>query len=160
MATQSGNDGLVKIGTGTVAEIRSWAIAREAGTVESTVMGDTSKQFKALQRGWEASIEAYWNEEDAADAVTLFLLGEPDYVLGEAADLFGEEGELLPSGQAALTPGRRVWLHLYPGGAGTGDAEYSGDGVVAALDVKGSHDGMVEASIKVRGSAALSRREL
>ena len=160
MTTQRGNDGLVKVGAGTVAEIRSWSIGREAVTVESTVMGDEAKTFKSAQKGWEAGLEVFFNEDDDAFAITLFLLGENDDVLGESTDRFGEDGEALPSGQAALTPGRRVWLHLYPGGAGSGDVEYSGDGIVAGFELKAVHDGMVEASIRVRGSAALSRREI
>ncbi len=60
------------------------------------------------------------------------------------------------SGQGALSIGSEVTLNFYPEGADSGDTYYSGSAIVTGVTRSGSHDGMVEASISVQGSGALT----
>tara|TARA_R100000734_G_C3306751_1_gene97253 strand:- start:364 stop:753 length:390 start_codon:yes stop_codon:yes gene_type:complete len=61
------------------------------------------------------------------------------------------------SGQGALTVGSSVTLNVYPEGADSGDTYYSGTALVTGVSRSGSFDGMVEASISVQGSGALTQ---
>jgi hypothetical protein len=60
------------------------------------------------------------------------------------------------SGQGALSVGSEVTLNFYPEGADSGDTYYTGTAIVTGVTRTGSHDGMVEASISVQGSGALT----
>ena len=71
MAIATGNSGIVKLVTdggtlATVAEVRSFTINEEAGTVDSTSMGATSRTFLATQKTGSVSLECYWDSTDAA----------------------------------------------------------------------------------------------
>lgn len=126
MATHIGNEGTVKIGANTVAEIRSWSLSQSSDTVEDTTMGDTDKTFLATQKSWEAGAEVFWDETDT-------------------------------NGQQACTVGSSVTLNLYPEGASGGDTYYGGGAIVTGLELKGTHNGMVEASLKFQGSGAITK---
>ena len=59
-------------------------------------------------------------------------------------------------GQVALAVGSTVVLSLYPEGADAGDTYYSGSAIVTGVSLASSFDGMVERSITVQGSGALT----
>ena len=59
-------------------------------------------------------------------------------------------------GQVALAVGSTVVLSLYPEGAEAGDTYYSGSAIVTGVSLASSFDGMVERSITVQGSGALT----
>jgi predicted secreted protein len=69
-------------------------------------------------------------------------------------DCFWDETD--SSGQGALTIGASVTLGLYPEGGGTGATYYSGTALVTGVSRTASFDGMVEASISVQGTGALT----
>ena len=69
-------------------------------------------------------------------------------------DCFWDETDT--TGQGALTIGASVTLALYPEGDGTGGTYYSGTALVTGVSRTASFDGMVEASISVQGSGALT----
>jgi hypothetical protein len=80
MATFKGNDGVVLIGTDVMAEVISFSVDETADTIEDTVMGDTSKTYKASFTDFTATVEAYFDDTDTAqqavtagDSVTLKL---------------------------------------------------------------------------------------
>jgi hypothetical protein len=64
MANHVGNEGVVKVGSNTVAEVRSFSITSSADTVEDTVMGDTWKTHQVTQNSWTAEVTAFWDETD------------------------------------------------------------------------------------------------
>lgn len=96
MANHSGSEGLVKIGSSTVGELRSYSISETAGTIEDTTLTDTAKTYKAGQTTWSGSCDAFWDESDAGQtaitagaSVTLNFYPEGDttgdtYASGEA----------------------------------------------------------------------------
>ena len=69
-------------------------------------------------------------------------------------DVFWDETDT--NGQVALGVGSNVTLALYPEGDGAGDTYYSGTANVTGVSISTSVDGMVEASITVEGSGALT----
>lgn len=64
MATHKGSEGVVKVGSNTVAEVRDWSITISADTVEDTIMGDSARTYKASLTSASGSISAYWDETD------------------------------------------------------------------------------------------------
>lgn len=69
-------------------------------------------------------------------------------------DCFWDETDT--TGQGALTIGASVTLALYPEGEAVGDTYYSGTALVTGVSRTASFDGMVEASISVQGTGALT----
>ena len=64
MANHTGVDGVVKVGTNTVAEVRDWSVNETADTIEDTTMNDTSKTFQSGLKSWNGSLNAFWDETD------------------------------------------------------------------------------------------------
>ena len=60
------------------------------------------------------------------------------------------------SGQGALTVGAEVTLNFYPEGATSGDTYYGGTAIVTGRTINSSFDGLVEASLTLQGSGALT----
>jgi hypothetical protein len=124
MATHTGSEGTIKIGSDTVGEIRSYSISETADTIEDTTMGDSSRTYKTGLKSFSGSVDVFWDETDA--------------------------------GQTALSVGSSVTFNVYPEGATTGDKYFTGTALVTGLTVNGSSDGMVEASLTLQGTGALS----
>ena len=64
MANHTGVDGVLKVGTNTVAEVRNWSINETADTLEDTTMNDTSRTYQAGLKSWSGSLTAFWDETD------------------------------------------------------------------------------------------------
>jgi predicted secreted protein len=124
MATHTGSEGTVKVGTDTVAEIRSYTINETADTVEDTTMGDSARTHKPSLTSFDGSLDVYWDETDA--------------------------------GQVALPINAQVTLNVYPEGATSGDSFYSGTAIVTSRSITASFDGLIEMSISVQGTGALT----
>tara|TARA_R110000851_G_C12796680_1_gene536955 strand:- start:28 stop:417 length:390 start_codon:yes stop_codon:yes gene_type:complete len=69
-------------------------------------------------------------------------------------DVFWDETDT--SGQVALAVGSSVTLKWYPEGATSGDTYYTGTALVTGKNISASFDGMVEASISVQGTGAIT----
>jgi hypothetical protein len=125
MATHKGQDGIVKVGSDAVAEVRSFSIEETADTVEDTVMTDTARTYITTLKSFSGSLDVFWDETDT-------------------------------NGQVALAVGNSVTLAFYPEGDTSGDTYYSGTALVTGFTRTASFDGMIEASITVQGSGALT----
>ena len=125
MATHKGSEGLVKVGSATVAEVKSYSLEESADTIETTKMGDAARTYLPSLTSFSGSIDCFWDETDT-------------------------------SGQVALAVGASVTLVFYPEGADSGDTYYSGTALVTGKTITGSFDGMVEASISVQGTGAIT----
>ena len=64
MATHKGSEGIVKVGSNSVAEIRSYSIEESADTLEDTSMGDSAKTYKASLTSFSGSLDVFWDETD------------------------------------------------------------------------------------------------
>jgi predicted secreted protein len=71
-----------------------------------------------------------------------------------SVDVFWDEADT--TGQTALTVGSEVTIAFYPEGSTTGDVYYTGTAIVTSKSVTGSFDGMVESTINVQGTGALT----
>jgi hypothetical protein len=125
MASHIGRDGIVKVGSNAVAEVKSFSIEETADTVETTKMTDTARTHAVTLTSFSGSVDCFWDETDT-------------------------------SGQGALTNGSSVTLNLYPEGDTTGDTYYTGTALVTGVSRSSSFDGMVEATISVQGTGALT----
>lgn len=125
MATHTGSEGTVKVGSNAIAEIRSFSIDQQADTLDDTTMGDTARTFKSSLTTYTGTVDVLWDETDT-------------------------------NGQGALTIGAEVTLNLYPEGDGSGDTYYTGTAIVTGRTINSSYDGLVEMSISVQGSGALT----
>lgn len=65
MANHIGSEGLVKVGSSTIGELRSYSFSETAGTIEDSTLTDTAKTYKAGQTTWAGSCDAFWDEADA-----------------------------------------------------------------------------------------------
>lgn len=71
-----------------------------------------------------------------------------------SVDVFWDETDT--NGQVALAVGSEVTINFYPEGSTTGDTYYTGTAIVTSKTVTGSFDGMVESTINVQGTGALT----
>lgn len=71
MANHTGVDGVVKVGTNTVAEVRNWSVSESADTIEDTTINDTSRTYQAGLKSWSGSLTAFWDETDTNGQVAL-----------------------------------------------------------------------------------------
>lgn len=84
MANHAGSEGVVKIGSSTVAEVRDWSLSETADTIEDTSMGDSARTRLASLTSASGSLSCFWDETDTAGqgamtvgaAVTLKLYPE------------------------------------------------------------------------------------
>jgi predicted secreted protein len=65
MATHTGSEGLIKVGTDTVGELRSFSLETTADTIESSNMGTTARTYKAGLTAWSGTASLFWDETDA-----------------------------------------------------------------------------------------------
>ena len=69
-------------------------------------------------------------------------------------DVFWDETDT--NGQGALSIGSEVTLNVYPEGDASGDTYYTGTAIVTGVSRSASFDGLVEASVSVQGTGALT----
>jgi predicted secreted protein len=127
MATHTGSEGTVKVGENAIAEIRSYSLEETADTAEDTSMGDSYRTFKTTLKAWTGSVDVFWDETDT-------------------------------NGQVALAVGSEVTANFFPEGASSGVSEkyYTGSAIVTGKTVTASFDGMVESTITLQGTGALT----
>lgn len=104
MATHTGSEGTVKVGSDAIAEIRSFSIEESADTLEDTTMGDTARTYKPSLTTFTGSVDVLWDETDTTGQGALTIGAEVTlnlYPEGDAA------GDTYLTGSAIVT-GRTV----------------------------------------------------
>lgn len=121
MAQHHGNEGKVKIGANTVAEVQGWEYTETDQLVPASSIGDTAIAYvsSGIIDG-EGSIECYWDETDAA-------------------------------GQEVMDAGSSVVLHLQGEGDAIGDVEYTGTVVIESMSLSTPKDGIITRSFTFKG---------
>ena len=71
MANHTGSSGVVKIGTNTIAEVKSFTINTTAELLEDTTLTDTSKTYQVGKKGATVSVECFWDETDTNGQIAL-----------------------------------------------------------------------------------------
>lgn len=64
MATHKGSEGVVKVGSNTVAELRDWSLTETADTLEDTTMGDSARTYKPSLTTASGTLSCLWDETD------------------------------------------------------------------------------------------------
>ena len=88
MATHTGSEGTVKVGSNAVAEIRSFSIEEQAATLEDTSMGNTARTYKSSLTSFSGSVDVLWDETDSSGQGALTIGAEVTlnlYPEGDAA---------------------------------------------------------------------------
>ena len=128
MATYKGQDGVFQAITtgGTLAStnnLKSWSIEEATDSIETTVMGNTSKTFTTGIKSWTASCEVLYDLSNAVQA---------DLVIGETVD-----------------------IKIFPNTSSQTES-FAGTGIVTATSQSGAMGDMVNSSITVQGTGALT----
>lgn len=66
MATFTGNSGVVKEGSNTLGEVKSFSVTESSETIEDTAMGDSWRSHKAGLKSWSGTIECWFDDTDTA----------------------------------------------------------------------------------------------
>ena len=76
MSTHKGSEGIVKVGSNSVAEIRSYSIEESADTLEDTSMGDSARTYKPSLTSFSGSLDVFWDETDTSGQGALSIGSE------------------------------------------------------------------------------------
>lgn len=104
MATHTGSEGTVKVGSNAIAEIRSFSIEESADTLEDTTMGDTARTYKPSLTTFTGSVDVLWDETDTTGQGALTIGAEVTLNLYPEGDA---SGDTYLTGSAIVT-GRTV----------------------------------------------------
>jgi hypothetical protein len=66
MATHTGLAGVVKFGSNSVGEVKSFTLNQTHDTVEDTALSDSNKSYKVLRGDATATVECHFDETDTA----------------------------------------------------------------------------------------------
>ena len=66
MATHTGSEGLIKIGSDTIGELRSYSLETTSDTIEDTSMGDSARTYKTGLTSFTGTASVYMDEADTA----------------------------------------------------------------------------------------------
>jgi predicted secreted protein len=126
MATKLGRDGLIRISSTTIGELRNYALTHTSDTVEDSVLGDTYRTRLASMKTWSASGDLYWDEGDAGQL--LITIGS-----SVTLNLYPEgatTGDVYYSGAAIVT---QFNVSASFDGIVEGQISFEGNGVLSVL---------------------------
>jgi len=104
MATHTGSEGTVKVGSDAIAEIRSFSIEETADTLEDTSMGDTARTYKSSLTNYTGTVDVLWDETDSTGQGALTIGTEVTLNLYPEGDT---SGDTFYTGSAIVT-GRTI----------------------------------------------------
>jgi hypothetical protein len=126
MANHHGSEGLVRVGTNTVAEVTGFSFTASAEYAEDTTLSDLDKTYNVTAiKSWTGSVTAFWDETDT-------------------------------SGQVALVPGANVSLVLAPEGVGAGATRYSGNALITEITRNVQRGAITEITFNFLGNGGLT----
>jgi hypothetical protein len=64
MATHTGVEGVVKVGSVTVAEVTGFEFTESAQTIDDSTLADAADTFLAGSTSWNGSLSCWWDETD------------------------------------------------------------------------------------------------
>ena len=100
MATHKGSEGIVKVGSNSVAEIRSYSIEESADTLEDTSMGDSARTYKPSLTSFSGSLDVFWDETDTSGQGALSIGSEVTLNVYPEGDT---TGDIYYTGSAIVT---------------------------------------------------------
>ena len=121
-----GRAGLVKIGTDTVASLKSWKLNTSKGMADITAFGDTWKSQVPTLGEWSADCEGSWVVSTDTNGQTVL--------------------------NSYFLAGTSVTLKLYVNSTNY----YSGTAYIEKMDTSANVDGVVTVTFSFKGSGAVS----
>lgn len=73
MATHRGNDGTVKIGANTLAEVTGFSLSETAQIIDDTAIGDAWDTHLVGSKSWSGEVTCWWDETDTNGQVVLTI---------------------------------------------------------------------------------------
>jgi hypothetical protein len=134
MATLTGNNGTVSVGSTVLAAVRSFSVETTRDTIETSVMGTDVRTYVNGMSSYSGNADIYFDPSEF------------------------DSGESTFNPTAGLVGGQPINVKFYVDyAAGSGnDSVFSGNAIVTGYTVNSSMDGMVEASISFQGSGAVA----
>ena len=126
MATKLGREGLIKLSSTTIGELRNYALTHSSDTVEDSVLGDTYRTRLASMKTFSVSGDLYWDEGDAGQL--LITIGSQ-----VTLNLYPEgasTGDVYYSGAAIVT---QFNVSASFDGVIEGQISFEGNGVLSTL---------------------------
>jgi predicted secreted protein len=126
MATKLGREGLIKLSSTTIGELRNYALTHTSDTVEDSVIGDTYRTRLASMKSFSVSGDLYWDETDAGQL--LITIGS-----SVTLNLYPEgatTGDVYYSGAAIVT---QFNVSASFDGIIEGQISFEGNGVLSVL---------------------------
>jgi len=66
MATHNSTQGLIKVGSDTLGELKSFSFSESSSTIETSNLSSTAQTFAVGKTSFSGSAEAFWDNDDAA----------------------------------------------------------------------------------------------
>ena len=66
MANHKGSEGVAKVGSNTIAEIKDFSLSESAETIDDTTMGDSARTKQVGLTTASGSMTAFWDETDSS----------------------------------------------------------------------------------------------
>ena len=66
MANHKGSEGIAKVGSNTIAEIKDFSLSETAETIDDTTMGDSARTKQVGLTTASGSMTAFWDETDSS----------------------------------------------------------------------------------------------
>lgn len=73
MANHKGSEGVVKVGSDTVLEVRGFSVNEKMSPIDDTELGDAWVTQQAGEKSWSAQVECYWDETDSTGQEALSI---------------------------------------------------------------------------------------
>jgi len=129
MATYTGENGTVKIGTDSagetaIAEVRSWTVEHTKDVIEDTVMGDAARTYKSGLHSFTGSMEVVYDDGHTA-----------------ASDAFRPDVD------------SDLFVEFYPNTSG--GEKFTGKVIVTSVSRSATFDDLITATVNFQGTGAL-----
>jgi predicted secreted protein len=113
--------------------VTAFSIEETSETIDTTSMGDASREIVATFKGFSGTVDGYWDIDDAA-------IGHDDSPTAPV-----------------VTAGDKIDFEVYPGGLAVANlAVYKGSAIVTSISRSQSFDGVTEYSMTFEGTGDLS----
>jgi len=132
MATLTGNNGGVTVGSTAVAAVRSFSVEMTRDTIETSVMGTDVRTYVSGLSSFSGTADIYF----------------------DPSEFDGAESTFNPTAGLVGASGVAIKLYIEQNYSSTSDYAFTGDVIVTGYTVNSSMDGMVEASIAFQGTGA------
>lgn len=130
MTNHTGIEGVVRVGSAVVGEVRSFNFNSTAQLISTKKLGDLWETYKSGVHAATGKITCFWDENDTTGQIAL---------------------------QTAFLAGTSVTLTLCPEGYTTGDAAFSLTAFLDSLDLEVSdNDAIIGATFGFKASGALT----